>query len=227
MLYSVELVGHCVCKGNKKLRLCKLYPNTEPKAGLEPATYSLRMSCSTNWAISAIPLPYRAPLNATNFTSSDCKGSKKKENTNHHTTPQGGHIVFTVNIRNNISLQNTLGVSSSPQKKKLPNERKLLFHRCVLCIPYFTGLLLHNSFWWASSCTSTAIDAAICVYYIDVAFANCAYRAFVLAGTASDTFVCDKMSHNLVLSNTFVRFFLSFCIPFSEVRTAKIITNSE
>ena len=126
-----------------------------------------------------------------------------------------------------ISLQNIMGVSYSPQKKKLPNERKLLFHRSVLCIPYLTGLLLHNSFWWASSCTSTAIDAAICVYYIDVTFANCAYRAFVLTGTASDTFVCDKMSHNLVLSNTFVRFFLSFCIPFSEVRTAKIITNSE
>ena len=27
--------------------------NFEPKPGLEPGTYSLRMNCSTNWAISA------------------------------------------------------------------------------------------------------------------------------------------------------------------------------
>lgn len=37
------------------LKACftKLSKWKEPKAGLEPATYSLRMNCSTNWAISA------------------------------------------------------------------------------------------------------------------------------------------------------------------------------
>ena len=59
MLYSVELVGHCVCKGtNKMYNYNTSHLFLEPKAGLEPATYSLRMSCSTNWAISATSLPH-------------------------------------------------------------------------------------------------------------------------------------------------------------------------
>ena len=65
-----------------------------------------------------------------------------------------------------------------------------------------TTLLLHNSFRRASSSASATINTTIRIYYIDVAFAYCAYRTFILAGTASDTFVCDKMSHNLILSNS-------------------------
>ena len=33
--------------------------SSEPRAGLEPATYALRMRCSTNWAISALVFVHR------------------------------------------------------------------------------------------------------------------------------------------------------------------------
>ena len=45
----------------------------EPKAGLEPATYSLRMNCSTNWAISAEHLLNESLLSDSNQRPRDYK----------------------------------------------------------------------------------------------------------------------------------------------------------
>ena len=61
VLYWVD-VGRCSVNRNKSG--CKILCSpiwfllfVEPKAGLEPATYALRMRCSTNWAISACHKP--------------------------------------------------------------------------------------------------------------------------------------------------------------------------
>ena len=49
----------------------------------------------------------------------------------------------------------------------------------------------------ASTGTGAATHALIGINDVDVSFRNCANRAFVDAGTASDTFVCDFVSHNV------------------------------
>ena len=58
-------------------------------------------------------------------------------------------------------------------------------------------LVLDDGIVRASTSAGAATNALIGINDVDVSFGNSAHRAFIDAGTASDAFVCDFVSHNV------------------------------